>query len=39
MQSRIEVITTASKIPREIGPEYVKALNYLGATNVDVLHI
>lgn len=38
-QSRIEVITTASKIPREIGPEYVKALNYLGAVNVDVLHI
>ena len=38
-QSRIEVITTASKIPREIGPEYVKALNYLGATNADVLHI
>nr|WP_294938357.1 cyanophycinase [uncultured Flavobacterium sp.] len=38
-QSRIEVITTASKIPREIGPEYVKALNYLGANNVDVLHI
>ncbi len=37
--SRIEIITTASKIPREIGPEYVKALNYLGATNVDVLHI
>jgi len=24
-ESRIEVITTASKIPREIGPEYVKA--------------
>lgn len=38
-KSRIEVITTASKIPREIGPEYVKALNYLGAENVDVLHI
>jgi cyanophycinase len=37
--SRIEVITTASKIPREIGPEYVKALAYLGAHNVDVLHI
>ncbi len=37
--SRIEVVTTASKIPREIGPEYVKALNYLGATNVDILHI
>ncbi len=38
-ESRIEVITTASKIPREIGPEYAKALNYLGASNVDVLHI
>jgi cyanophycinase len=38
-ESRIEVITTASKIPREIGPEYVKALGYLGANNVDVLHI
>lgn len=38
-QSRIEVITTASKIPREIGPEYVKAFNYLGANNVDVLYI
>ncbi|MEI6574632.1 MAG: cyanophycinase [Bacteroidota bacterium] len=37
--SRIEVITTASKIPREIGPEYVKAFNYLNADNVDVLHI
>ena len=37
--SKIEVITTASKIPREIGPEYVKALNYLGARNVDVLHL
>ncbi|MBN8641633.1 MAG: cyanophycinase [Flavobacteriales bacterium] len=37
--SRIEVITTASKIPREIGPEYVKAFSYLGANNVDVLHI
>ena len=37
--SRIEVITTASKIPRQIGPEYVKAFNYLGAHNVDVLYI
>jgi cyanophycinase len=37
--SRIEVITTASKIPREIGPEYIKAFGYLGAENVDVLHI
>ncbi|EKT4537141.1 cyanophycinase [Flavobacterium psychrophilum] len=39
IESRIEVITTASKIPKEIGPEYVKALNYLGANNVDILNI
>ena len=39
VDSRIEVITTASKIPKEIGPEYVKALHYLGADNVDVLNI
>jgi cyanophycinase len=38
-ESRIEVITTASKIPKEIGPEYVKALSYLGANNADVLNI
>ncbi|RZJ66218.1 MAG: cyanophycinase [Flavobacterium sp.] len=38
-KSRIEIITTASKIPRIIGPEYVKALKYLNATNVDVLHL
>jgi cyanophycinase len=38
-ESRIEVVTTASKIPKEIGPEYVKALNYLGAKNVDILDI
>ena len=38
-QSRIEVVTTASKIPKEIGPEYVKALSYLGANNVDVINI
>lgn len=37
--SRIEVITTASTIPMEVGAEYIKAFNYLGATNVDVLHI
>ena len=38
-KSRIEVVTTASKVPREIGPEYVKAFNYLNATNIDILHI
>lgn len=37
--SRIEVITTASNIPREVGPEYVRAFQYLNATNVDVLYI
>lgn len=37
--SGIEVITTASTIPLEVGAEYIKAFNYLGATNVDVLHI
>jgi cyanophycinase len=38
-KSRIEVITTASVIPREIGPEYVKAFEYLNAKNIDILHI
>jgi cyanophycinase len=38
-QSRIEVVTTASKIPKEIGPEYEKALHYLGANNVGILDI
>jgi cyanophycinase len=37
--SRIEIVTTASKIPGEVGPEYLKAFQYLGATNVDVLNI
>lgn len=38
-KSRVEVVTTASKIPKEIGAEYVKAFSYLGAENVDVLNI
>ena len=37
--SCIEIITTASKIPREVGPEYARAFEYLGAKNVNVLHI
>jgi cyanophycinase len=37
--SRVEIITTASKIPKEIGAEYVKAFTYLGSDNVDVLNI
>jgi cyanophycinase len=38
-KSRIEIVTTASKIPVEIGEEYIKALAYLNATNADVMHI
>ena len=37
--SRIEIVTTASVIPKEVGPEYVKALQYLNAKNTDVLYI
>ena len=37
--SKVEVITTASKIPKEIGPEYLRALKYLGARNVEMLHL
>jgi cyanophycinase len=37
--SRIEVITTASVIPREVGPQYVKAFEHLKATNVGLMHI
>jgi len=37
--SQIEIVTTASKIPREVGEEYARAFKYLGAKNVEVLHI
>jgi cyanophycinase len=37
--SRIEVITTASQVPEEVGHEYVKAFSYLGVSNVGVLGI
>lgn len=37
--SRIEIITTASKIPKTVGPEYKRAFEFLGCKNVDVLHI
>jgi cyanophycinase len=37
--SRIEVITTASQIPEEVGVEYEKAFNYLGAMNLGILGI
>ncbi len=38
-KSRIEILTTASKIPKEVGAEYVKALAHLGADNVGVFDI
>lgn len=37
--SRIEVITTASVIPKEVGPQYVRAFEYLKAKNVGLLNI
>ena len=37
--SRIAVVTTASQIPMEVGEEYKRAFELLGATNVEVLHI
>lgn len=37
--SRIEVITTASMIPKEIGEEYIKAFAQLDALNVGVLNV
>jgi cyanophycinase len=38
-ESRIEIITTASSIPEEVGAEYVKAFAQLQVTNVGVLNI
>jgi cyanophycinase len=37
--ARIEVITTASEIPVEVGAQYITAFNRLGHTNIDVIHI
>lgn len=37
--SRIEVITTASTIPYEVGENYLNAFGKIGCTNVDVMHI
>lgn len=38
-KSRIEVITTASVIPRQVGPQYVQAFEYLKAKNVGLMYI
>lgn len=37
--SKIEIITTASSIPEEVGNEYVKAFAQLDVRNVEVLNI
>lgn len=37
--SRIEIITTASSIPEEVGEEYIKAFAQLDVVNVGVLNI
>ncbi|MFN2458872.1 MAG: cyanophycinase [Chitinophagaceae bacterium] len=37
--SRIEVITTASMIPQDVGKNYLNAFGKIGCKNVDVIHI
>lgn len=37
--ARIEIITTASMIPYEVGENYLNAFGKIGCTNVDVMHI
>ncbi len=37
--SRIEVITTASIIPYEVGNNYMEAFGRIGCTNIGVMHI
>ena len=37
--SRIEVVTTASTIPYEVGENYLNAFGKVGCTHVNVMHI
>src|SRR6204780_1230234 len=37
--SQIEVITTASTIPYEVGNNYLNAFGKIGCTNIGVMHI
>src|SRR3954447_7025937 len=39
VMARIEVVTTASMIPFEVGNNYLEAFGRIGCTNVDVMHI
>ena len=37
--ARIEIITTASSIPNEVGDNYMNAFGKVGCTNIGVMHI
>src|SRR5882762_4784274 len=37
--ARIEVITTASNIPYEVGNNYLNAFGKIGCTNIGLMHI
>jgi cyanophycinase len=39
LDARIEVVTTASSIPVEVGENYLHALTKIGCTNVDILDV
>ncbi|MDF2383966.1 cyanophycinase [Nostoc ellipsosporum NOK] len=39
LNARIEVITTASTIPYEVGENYMDAFGKIGCTNIGVMHI
>jgi len=39
INARIEIITTASTIPYEVGENYLDAFGKIGCTNVGILHI
>lgn len=39
VDARIEVITTASQIPLEVGNNYLEAFGRIGCTNIGVMHI
>lgn len=38
-EKRVEVVTTASMMPREVGENYLQAFGKIGCTNVGVMHI
>ncbi|MFN9392038.1 MAG: cyanophycinase [Flavobacteriales bacterium] len=38
-ESHIEVVTTASSIPLEVGENYMQAFGKIGCTNVHIMHI